>query len=164
MQSFAGDIFMIGAGSMAEAFIRGVTERKAVDAAQIRVINRSHPHRVGDLQRTYGIRPAESWADIASAKLVVVAVKPSDVAAALTTAKPYLDGQWVLSFAAGVPLALLQDLVGDRANVVRTMPNIPVAVLAGATAVSFGPGFDAASRAELMFLLEQVGEVVEIPE
>lgn len=164
MSAFEGRIFVIGAGSMAEAFIRGVTERQAVVPERIRVINRSRPERLQALERTYGVRGSGSWADLAEADLVVAAVKPYDMAEALAQAKPYLKGQPVLSFAAGLTIDWLERQVDRLSPVARSMPNIPVAVLAGVTAVSFSDGMRDEDRSSILFLLSQVGDVVEIPE
>src|SRR5262249_6786709 len=64
----------------------------------------------------------------ADADVVVVAVKPGDVAATLETALPALGtDSLVVSIAAGVTIATLEALVPDR-PVVRAMPNTPALV------------------------------------
>jgi pyrroline-5-carboxylate reductase len=164
MSTWRGEIFVIGAGSMAEAFIRGVTGTKTVSADQIRVINRSCQERLRHVQTTYGVRAAESWQEVANARLVIVATKPVDVEAALHSAAPYLRGQPVLSFAAGVPLTRLHSYCQGRGVPIRTMPNIPVSVLAGMTTVTFSDEVSDADRQDILMLLRQLGDVVEIPE
>lgn len=164
MQGWSGRIFVVGAGSMAEAFIRGIIERRAVDAERIQVVNRHRSERINLLQELYGVQAATGLAHAADADLIVLAVKPADVAGVLRSLSPYLDGQPILSFAAGVTLSHLSDLVERKSPVIRTMPNIPVAVLAGATAVSFAAEVQSADRELVRFLLEQVGKVVEVPE
>lgn len=157
-------VFIVGAGAMAEAFIRGVTERKAVPPEQIYVTNRSGGQRLLELQRLYGVCPAQSLAQIAECDLVVVSVKPADMAAALAQIRPFLNGQLLLSFAAGVNRDWMREQVAGHAHVIRAMPNIPVAVLSGATAVTFGPEIDDAERRHVLYLLGELGVVVELPE
>jgi pyrroline-5-carboxylate reductase len=164
MQSFDRDLFVIGAGSMAEAFIRGVTERGAVNPSRIRVLNRSNVERPRHLAEQYGVRIARGWDEIAHSKYVFVAVKPNDVASALQSCLPHLHGQCVISFAAGVPLEYLERMVHGRVEVVRTMPNIPVAVGSGVTAVTWGENVGPQEREEIRYLLSQLGSVVEIEE
>src|SRR5258705_1161525 len=66
--------------------------------------------------------PNPAWA-VAEAEVVVVAVKPGDVAAALEMAEPVLEpGALVLSIAAGVTIAALEAVVPGR-PVVPAMPN-----------------------------------------
>lgn len=164
MERFRDNIFVIGAGSMAEAFIRGVTERGVVAGEQIRVINRTRGERLEHLQSTYGVIPAESFEEISLCRFVLMSAKPFDSASALQAARPYLSGQPVISFAAGVTLDWLSEEVHLKSPVIRTMPNIPVAVLAGTTAVSFGEDVLQPDRDAVLFLLKQVGDVVEVPE
>ncbi|MCL6454308.1 MAG: pyrroline-5-carboxylate reductase [Alicyclobacillus sp.] len=159
----AHSLFLLGAGSMAEAFIRGLVSREAVPASDILVMNRSNRDRLSQLQAEYGVRPGRPE-DAAQARVVVLAAKPADAQAAITQVLPYLDGQVLLSFAAGVPIRWLEDATDGRAKVVRTMPNLPMAVLAGATAMSASPVVTADDLAYVRFLLEQTGIVVELEE
>jgi pyrroline-5-carboxylate reductase len=99
--------------------------------------------------------------DIASADGAVVAVKPNDVRDACAA----LGGtRRVLSIAAGVPIATLEDALGDGTAVVRAMPNTPALIGAGAAAIAGGR---AAGEDDLVWaesILGAVGEVVRVPE
>ena len=73
-----------------------------------------------------GVRvgPSASWV-VGEADVVIVAVKPGDVAAVLEGALSVLgDDALVLSIAAGVSIAALEEAVPGR-PVVRAMPNTP---------------------------------------
>lgn len=156
-------IFVIGAGAMAEAFIRGVTKAGVARPQDIRVINRSRVERLTTLVQQYGVQAAASWSDATGADLVVLAVKPADVTEALRLAAPHLNRPLLLSFAAGVN----QSYIADRCpgvGTVRAMPNLPVSVQCGVTAVAYGPGVSDADRAYVFELLSALGDVVEIPE
>jgi pyrroline-5-carboxylate reductase len=112
-----------------------------------------------------GVRvvPSPAWA-VAEAELVVVAVKPPDVPAALEAAAPALSpGTPVLSIAAGVTIATLEALVPGH-PVVRAMPNTPALVGQGAAAIAGGThaGDDHLAQAEAV--LRAVGTVVRVPE
>jgi len=80
---------------------------------------------------------------VANADLVVLAVKPSVVPNLLRALDPAQSARplWV-SIAAGVPLATLRAALPASARVVRTMPNTPALVGAGATAYYPGPGVE----------------------
>ena len=109
------------------------------------------------------IVPNPAWA-VAEAEVVVVAVKPGDVAAALEAAEPTLEpGALVLSIAAGVTIAALEELVPGR-PVVRAMPNTPALVGMGAAAIAAGrhAGDEHLARAES--ILSAVGTVTRVPE
>ncbi|MCL6598609.1 MAG: pyrroline-5-carboxylate reductase [Alicyclobacillus macrosporangiidus] len=164
MNTWSGEIFVIGAGSMAEAFIRGVTETHTVAPHQIAVTNRSNRERLARLAQEYGVRVAGSLSEAAAARLIVVATKPSDVDGALAAILPHLHGQLLLSFAAGIPIDRLRQQSQGKVCPIRTMPNIPVSVLAGMTTVTFGEGVTNADKQDVLLLLSQLGEVAEIPE
>ncbi len=148
---------------MAEAFVKGVTSREAWPGERLCMVNRGRAQRLDELQERYGIVPAQ-WSAAAEARLVVVAVKPFDMAQALTQLSPWLHGQPVLSFAAGVPLAWMREQIARKSPVIRTMPNIPVAVLAGAVALTFEEETSPADRELVTYLLGRLGEVVEVQE
>jgi pyrroline-5-carboxylate reductase len=107
--------------------------------------------------------PSAAWA-VADADVVIVAVKPGDVAATLETARPALDeATLVLSIAAGVTIATIEALVPGR-PVVRAMPNTPALVGIGASAIAGGTraGADHLDLAER--LLRVVGIVERVAE
>lgn len=157
-------LFLLGAGAMAEAFIRGIVRKGALQPEQIYVLNRSRGQRLMELQEEYGVVPAKSLMDAADAAVVVLAVKPADAAQALDELRPYLHGQLLISFAAGLSTEWLLEAIGNQAAVVRTMPNLPVAVESGVTAVAFAEHVTHKDRLLARFLLEQVGAVVEMEE
>lgn len=107
--------------------------------------------------------PAPAWA-VAEADVVVVAVKPTDVAPALESAASALSpGTLVVSIAAGVTLAALEELVPGY-PVVRAMPNTPALVRQGAAAIAGGTHADDDHLARAEAILASVGKVVRVPE
>ncbi|MDQ1367605.1 MAG: pyrroline-5-carboxylate reductase, partial [Acidimicrobiaceae bacterium] len=106
--------------------------------------------------------PNPAWA-VAEADVVVVAVKPGDVQVACRDAAAAGVGR-VLSIAAGVTLARLQEWLGEGVPVVRAMPNTPALIGAGAAAIApgaFASGDDLDWAEEI---LGAVGTVVRVPE
>lgn len=75
------------------------------------------------------------------ADLVVVAVKPQVVPAALAAIKDQLSAESaLLSIAAGIPIASLQSHVGSEVGVIRCMPNTPAMIGLGASGL-FAPAW-----------------------
>ena len=68
------------------------------------------------------------------------------------------------SVAAGVPLSVLEAQLPDGARVVRTMPNTPAIVQAGATAVAPGEHATEGDLVTARLLFEAVGRVVTLEE
>jgi pyrroline-5-carboxylate reductase len=93
----------------------------------------------------------------------VIAVKPSNVEEACRAVTAAGVGR-VLSIAAGVPLARLEEWLGPGVPVVRAMPNMAALVGCGAAAIAAGT---AAREADLDWaesILGSVGTVVGVPE
>ena len=107
--------------------------------------------------------PSPAWA-VADADVVIVAVKPGDVAASLQAAESSLRSETlVLSIAAGVTIATLEALVPGR-PVVRAMPNTPALVGLGASAIAPGRHADDNHLELASRLLGAVGIVVTVSE
>jgi len=93
------------------------------------------------------------------ADVLVLAVKPqalhgvcTGLAATVMACRPL-----VLSIAAGVREAILQQWLGGGVALVRTMPNTPAMIQAGATALHAGPGVSKAQRNLAESVMRAVG-------
>ena len=109
------------------------------------------------------IVPSVSWA-VADADVVVVCLKPADVAAALEAAGSALGSEaLVLSIAAGVTIAALEAAAPGR-PVVRAMPNTPATIGLGAAAMAAGTQANDGHLDLAEELLGALGLVVRLPE
>jgi len=97
------------------------------------------------------------------ADAAVLAVKPGDVESACQ-AVAAAGAARVLSIAAGVPIARIQEWLGSEVPVVRAMPNTPALVGAGAAAIAAGPSAGEADLDWAQGILAAVGAVVRVPE
>jgi len=125
------------------------------DADRRRVLEKRHS----------GVRIVSSaaWA-VGEAEVVVVAVKPADVADVLAQAGEQLsEAAVVVSIAAGVTIATLEDAVPGQ-PVVRAMPNTPALVGRGAAAIAGGTRATEADLGVAERILGSVGVVVRVPE
>ncbi len=80
------------------------------------------------------------------------------------TAPAPLAGKLLLSIAAGVPIVTLEGGLEDRTRVVRTMPNTPALVGAGASAYAAGQYATAEDLQAVAAILESVGTAVCLSE
>ena len=156
-------IAFLGGGNMAEAILGGllaggVAPAERVVVADVAVERREH------LANRYGIATTADNAEaLRGAQVVVLAVKPQQVAEALAALKgDFSEQQLLVSICAGLPTAALEAQVPAR--VVRAMPNLPALVRQGVTAICGGVRATAADLdlAEAMFAA--VGSVVRLPE
>ena len=152
-------VTFIGGGNMARSLIAGLITA-GTPATQIEVIEPVDAQRA-HLATDFGVRTASS---IAQAELAgatwVLAVKPQVMAAVCRELAPRLSaGQRVLSIAAGLTTARLQQWLGDQARIIRAMPNTPALLGAGMTGLYAGTGVDAQDREAAMQIARAAGQV-----
>lgn len=118
-------IAFIGAGNMAFAIIAGLV-KSGYPAELIAARNKSNEARREQL-RAMGLkvdfsnREAVEWADV-----VILAVKPQMMAEVCAEfAEVDFRSKWVISVAAGISVARLEQLLPSAQHIVRTMPNTP---------------------------------------
>jgi pyrroline-5-carboxylate reductase len=133
-------IGFIGAGNMAEALIGAVLDAGLCPPDRV-ICADVRAERLRELSQRFGLRTcADNIEAIRQADVVLYAVKPQSMAAVLQETAKGLDGSKVIiSIAAGVPLATLSAYAPQPLRIVRAMPNVCVAVKAGATAIVGGP-------------------------
>lgn len=162
-------IVFIGAGSMAEAIIRGLVEQKVALPEQIAVTNRSNKEQLTALMERYGVQaalePGQKEAMIRQADIAVVAMKPKDVRRAFGEFSPWLNqGQLLVSVVAGLSLDTISLIVPEGMPVVRTMPNTSSTIGQGATGLCCSPGATPLQQDMAIALFKATGEVFPVPE
>jgi pyrroline-5-carboxylate reductase len=126
-------IAFLGAGNMAEALVKGLLRAGVAAPEEILCTDRRH-ERGPELQKRYGVKFTTSNVEaVKAAGIVVLSVKPQVMDKLLEEIGPALDAsKLVISIAAGVPLAAIERKVGHGVRIIRTMPNTPALVGAGA--------------------------------
>ncbi len=155
---------ILGAGNMGRALIGGLL-RKGTPAERISV-GEAVPAARETLARELGLQAtADNLTAVEHAQVVVLAIKPQDIAAALQPLQPVLQRNrpLVLSVAAGVRVAALQAACGPGVPVVRAMPNRPALVGAGVTGLYAPAEVDETHRAGAQDIMAAVGDVVWVP-
>ena len=156
-------ITVVGGGVMGEALIAGLL-RNSDQAPRVRVVEAS-PERAADLAQRYPLDVDVIERAVQGADVVILAVKPIDMAAALTSMSQHLaPGTLVISIAAGITIATLSGALGPGVDVVRAMPNTPARIDQGLIGISGVEGGSTAALDEAERLLSSVGVVVRIPE
>lgn len=156
------NISFYGAGSMAEAILRGVVDARLVDPARVTVMNRQNAERLEALRRKYGVAAAADEAArqdaLRGADMIVLGMKPKDAAAALRMLAPILSpNQLVLSVIAGLSISTIDALLGGNRPIARTMPNTSSTIGLGATGISYSPAVTPAQRSQVEAIFAAVG-------
>jgi pyrroline-5-carboxylate reductase len=152
-------IAFLGAGNMGEALIRGLLKAQLVPPQQIVAVD-VRPDRLEQLHRELGVRTA---AELPAADVVVLAVKPQQLSTAVSSARSTPATLYV-SIAAGVTTNRIEVMLGNKARVVRAMPNTPALVGAGAAGLCRGTHATDEDLAVAEMILGAVGVAVRVDE
>ncbi|MEM5788451.1 MAG: pyrroline-5-carboxylate reductase [Syntrophobacteraceae bacterium] len=158
-------IGFIGGGNMGEALVRGLLGASLFPAEKVYVYDVS-PSRTEYLAGKYGIRVGGSVAETVHAcDIVVLSVKPQVVPAVLAElGADFSRTPLVVSIAAGITVATIENALPEGAAVVRVMPNTPALVLEGASALSRGKAVSTEQMEMSLALFKAVGKAVEVEE
>ncbi|MGX4642884.1 pyrroline-5-carboxylate reductase [Massilia sp. SYSU DXS3249] len=152
-------IAFIGGGNMATALISGLAKRMD-ERGRIHVVD-PNPEALARLATDYGVGTAPAIdAEVASADVVVLAVKPQQMREVAAQLAPHLDAQLVLSIAAGIRSADLARWLGGHKLIVRAMPNTPALIGMGITGMVATAGVDEEGRAVAEGVMRAVGQTV----
>lgn len=158
-------VTFIGAGNMAGALIQGLIRTGTVPPDQI-VAADPDEDRLRTLGAELAVYTTTSNAEaLRDADVVVLATKPQVFERVLpVVAEGLRSDSLVISIAAGVSTSLIEASLPSHTRVVRTMPNTPALVGAGATAIAGGAHALAADLALAEALFQSVGICVRVPE
>jgi len=162
-ESSVGRIAILGGGVMGETLL--TTILSAGCSAQDIVVAEKNVERAQALSARHGVEIAGPEAAVGGADLVLIVVKPQDVADLLATIGDAVGPKaTVVSFAAGIRLATLEAGLPAGTAIIRVMPNTPAVVGEGVFGAS--PGADCSDErvAALADLLSAGGKFVVVEE
>ena len=162
-------IAIIGGGNIGEALLSGLL-RSGRQVKDIVVAERV-PARTRHLSETYSVLVTSVADAVENANFVVVAVKPSDVesvtdeiAAAVARDDAGSIEHVFVTVVAGVSTTYFEGKLPAGAPVIRVMPNAPMVVGAGVSAIAKGRFATPEQLKDVAALFDSVGGVLKVPE
>ncbi|ORW21142.1 pyrroline-5-carboxylate reductase [Mycolicibacter nonchromogenicus] len=162
-------IAIIGGGNMGEALLAGLLA--AGRPVKDLVVAERYGERARQLSEKYSVLVTSVADAIENAAIVIVAVKPQDVdavvaefAKSVAAASGDSVEQVLVTIVAGLTTGYVESKLPAGAAVVRVMPNTPVKVGAGASALAKGRFASNEQVSEVAALFECVGTVAIVPE
>ena len=156
-------IALLGVGKLGEALLSGLLRSGTAPGSMLAA--ERHAERAAEIAERYGVATPTPEEATAQAEIVLLAVKPQDMRTLLTDVAPHVrPGTLVVSMAAGITSALVEELLPEGTAVVRVMTNTPVFVDEAMSAISAGSHAGAGHLQTVEDLLTPVGKVVRVPE
>jgi pyrroline-5-carboxylate reductase len=155
----------LGGGNMAAALIKGLLHAKLLPPEKI-IVSDVKTERLSWLKEKHGVvTTIDNHALVKASDYVVLAVKPQVIDKVLEGASgDFRAGQLVISVAAGVPVSAIESRLADGVHVIRSMPNTPATVDAGATAIAPGTFATEVDLEVARKIFAAVGRVVTLDE
>jgi pyrroline-5-carboxylate reductase len=155
----------IGSGKMATALIKGMLR---AGIAPVESICASDPLPAARrlLESETGVTLFDSNIPVVErSDILVLAVKPQSMRSVLEELRPVVTGEHlVISVAAGIAIASINQGFGPAVRVIRVMPNTPALIGEGASAYALGPRVRAEDEAVVKAFLGSVGQTVCVAE
>ena len=137
---------------MCQAIVSGLVKQADFD---ITVIENNADKRA-HLEQTYGVHTSIDLPELQANDVLMLAVKPQDMAAATASVKS--NGALILSIAAGLDIATLSAMLGNE-RIIRIMPNTPAQVGLGVAGLFAPQGLQAADKQIAEQIMQAVGQV-----
>jgi pyrroline-5-carboxylate reductase len=159
------ELAIIGGGNMGEAILKGLIAAQLLTPRQVTVTDVIEA-RLAYLRETYAVRALTDNAKaVAQAELIILAIKPQDMAQTVQGIAPVVhEPQVIISIAAGVPTVKIEAAFAKPVRVVRVMPNTPALVLAGAAGLCAGSRATSEDLDVVRTLFEALGKTVVVSE
>lgn len=155
-------ITFIGGGNMASALLGGLL-KQGFAASDLRVVEVS-AENCQRLRATFGIEAGTDLAaGIQGQDVIVLAVKPQQLYDLTQNLAPLLNGQLLISIAAGIRASDLARWL-NSAQLVRAMPNTPALIQQGVTGLYALPAVSPAQCEFASAILGAVGSTIWLTE
>ncbi|MDG4862565.1 pyrroline-5-carboxylate reductase [Streptomyces sp. T-3] len=156
-------VAVLGTGKIGEALLSGMI-RAGWAPADLLVTTR-RPERAEELRTRYGVDPVSNAEAAKHADTLILACKPQDMARLLDELAPHVTpDRLVVSAAAGITTAFIEERLPDSTPVIRVMPNTPVLVDEGMSVISAGSHASTADLAHAEEIFGAVGKTLNVPE
>ena len=157
-------IGFIGAGNMATAIINGILRQKAEQPENIFVFDLDESKL--DLMREKGVGTVSSCKELTEkSDIIVLAVKPQNYGEVLADIRDSVDEKKVIvTIAAGISIEYIRKGLGKNCPAVRVMPNTPLLLGKGASAVCRSENISDEDFEEAKKMFALSGDVAILPE
>ena len=157
-------IGFIGAGNMATAIINGILGNNAKLPSELNVFDVDKAKL--ELMAQKGVEAASSCSELAEkSDIILLAVKPQNYDEVLNDIKDSVtDDKVIVTIAAGISIEYIRKRLGRNVPAVRVMPNTPLLLGKGASAVCPSENISEEELEEVSRMFSLSGDVAILPE
>jgi pyrroline-5-carboxylate reductase len=154
---------IIGVGKMGYAIIHGITYKKLYKTEDI-ICYDLHLEKQQEL-KALGYQIGKNEIDvIENSEIIILAIKPQNFSDLMKKIKNLKKYPIIVSIAAGISIEYLQTSISKDGKYVRVMPNTPLMIGLGATAISKTDNITKEEYKRVQEIFSSVGIVKEIDE
>ncbi|HSA07113.1 MAG TPA: pyrroline-5-carboxylate reductase [Candidatus Gastranaerophilales bacterium] len=158
-------IGFIGAGTMAKAIINGIIASRILPKENITASEIS-PEQANKASEETGIKIFTDNIELAKdSDVIILCVKPYAVEDVLKKLKSFItEDKMIVSIAAGVSVKTIEEALDKKIPVIRVMPNTPVLVREGMSAVCKGQYASKENADFVINIFNSIGRCIEVEE
>ncbi|GET87019.1 pyrroline-5-carboxylate reductase [Leishmania tarentolae] len=157
-------IGFLGCGSMGECIMAGMLKAEMVKPENTFICNRTASTNER-LVSVYKVRNMSAPELVEKSDIIMLGVKPYGIVPVLETIKGQITpSKLIISMAAGVPIATIENHCPPQTKVIRVMPNVPVFVGEGVTSISGNSAVTRDDETVMVKLFGAIGKAFVVPE
>ena len=158
-------IGFIGSGNMTKAFIHGLINKFPEMNSNIFISNRTS-EKSEKLRSEFGVNLCLCNKDLVNqCNIIILAVKPNGYEEVLCEIRDIImEKHVIISIAAGITINYIQKFLKKPTKIIRTMPNTPILVGEGMTAMAYNQDIPKHEVQFVLELFESLGKVEIIDE
>ncbi len=153
---------VIGFGNMAEAIVSGLLKNKAFTPKQVFAIE-PNSKRSLQMKKKYGVTFLKDMGKLCEkSSMILIAVKPQSISEVLPLLAKHFNKQLILSIVTGTRAATYQKHLGNKAKIIRIMPNTPALIGHGMTSFFANKNCTSKDKRTCERMFFSVGQVLQI--
>lgn len=152
----------LGCGNMGGAILEGILDHGEFTPDQILVVEKSSER--ASYWRNKGVSVSESPKAMQKASALILGVKPQVFDQAAADLGPLKTSCLVMSIMAGIDSSRISAALGEKARIIRTMPNTPCTIGMGISAIARGHNATESDMKTALEIMSTVGRTIEVEE
>ena len=155
------NIGFIGCGKMASAIIKGLLTSGYTKSGSI-IASQIDDGEIEEKSKKLGIKiVSDNNVVVKSSDIIIIAVKPNQVLNVLDEMTQYItSNKLIVSIAAGITTNFIESKLPKNSRVVRVMPNTPVLLNEGMSAIITGKNSETKDLEIVRSLFDTVGKTL----